>query len=482
MIVPDPITKKSDINLGYVCDINCQFCYYKFGTKPFMQLQEVKELIDKMKNTFDLKSIDWQGGEPTIYKHLLEALEYAKNKGFHNTIITHGLNLTKDKLKDLKSAGLDEILISVHGFDFIHNIQTGVSNGWQRINNALCNINEIGIPLRTNTVINKYNYGTLPHLAKFFLNFNINTHNFINFNYFATWAKDKDEFADPHFQIQYKFVRPFLEEAIEILKSGNRKINLRYIPFCVVDKKYAEHIVGFKQVFFDPDEWLPKHIYNENYFSMDEINKITYTARLGVKFACAFSSNEFKECKKCSYQFICDGLSKRYYLRFGDEDLKAINDDNYINDFIYFRKKDFPKYFIADYNKNSDVKNINYLDNLNQIILFSLVDNIYLYLTNNIERFNMYINELSDYYVNSHYSIFAKAFQYLINGKIQDARYNFRYFDIVDNHKSKLGDLGIILTLMKEDKSDLLQNKIAKFKNINFNNEYRILEKIKEWL
>jgi len=71
-----------------------------------------KTLVDVYGNN----SVDIQGGEPTIYRHIVPLVQYCNEIGLKPTLISNGYALAnREKCKQFKEAGVYDFLLSVHG-------------------------------------------------------------------------------------------------------------------------------------------------------------------------------------------------------------------------------------------------------------------------------------------------------------------------------------------------------------------------------
>lgn len=93
------------IEVTDICNIHCEGCYrqYMTGHKPLEQLKEEVLFFIKWRNP-DNFSI--AGGEPLIYPHIIELVEFIAQQGVKPVILTNGLALNPELLHQLKKAGL----------------------------------------------------------------------------------------------------------------------------------------------------------------------------------------------------------------------------------------------------------------------------------------------------------------------------------------------------------------------------------------
>ena len=90
-------TTRAVVDINRECNARCRMCYYAYDKgnwkKSFQDIQE--ELLaarDRGNN-----SVDFTGGEPTVYPHMDQVTRFAESIGLHTCIITNGLALGKIK-------------------------------------------------------------------------------------------------------------------------------------------------------------------------------------------------------------------------------------------------------------------------------------------------------------------------------------------------------------------------------------------------
>ncbi len=353
--IPDRITKRGVIHIGWACDARCKFCYYRDSTdKNYMLLGTQKEIIKNFKKQYDLKQIDITGGEPTIFPKIQELVDYCNQYEIKPTIITHGLYL--DKIQNC------EYLISIHGVGKEADMITETDGFFEKQNKQ---IEKYDKSFRTNTTVYLGNYKSLSEIADYIIEIGSTTHNFIMYNPFISQSNVEQIF------VKFTGIEAYLTEAIDKLEEAKIKTNVRYIPFCML-KKHQDNIVGWKQLQFDMDEWNflawhqnPKEIYfdahtwykyRENalagllnkglqykrkYEDFGEIPFIEWGQQKSINaYNIRAQSEYFKDetCKDCSLDEICDGFSSNYIKHFGSEEIEQQITNGYVVDVNYFKK------------------------------------------------------------------------------------------------------------------------------------------------
>jgi MoaA/NifB/PqqE/SkfB family radical SAM enzyme len=105
-----------------ICNANCIFCGYQFleREKTFLPMDLYKKAIDEF-NAFGGGSIGFNPivGDPLVDPHIVERIEYARSKENIRRIglFTNGILIKKIGAKFILASGIDEITISIGGFD-----------------------------------------------------------------------------------------------------------------------------------------------------------------------------------------------------------------------------------------------------------------------------------------------------------------------------------------------------------------------------
>jgi len=94
------------------CNANCIFCAREHARPPCdMDFDLFKKIVDQCP---EAEVVQPQGfGEPLLYLHIVEAVEYATKKGKQAVFYTNGSLLTEELSQKLLDAGLRRIIFSV---------------------------------------------------------------------------------------------------------------------------------------------------------------------------------------------------------------------------------------------------------------------------------------------------------------------------------------------------------------------------------
>ncbi len=150
------------------CNYDCVYCFGKFKNQRDPSLEEAKTIIDKIavyfkENQIADGRINFAGGEPTLYTHLDELIEYASSLGIDVSIVTNGSCLTAERIRKWKGK-VACIGISIDSINHKTNCDIGrccqdvdVAVEYQRWIALSKIIHECNIRLKINTVVSRLN-------------------------------------------------------------------------------------------------------------------------------------------------------------------------------------------------------------------------------------------------------------------------------------------------------------------------------------
>jgi MoaA/NifB/PqqE/SkfB family radical SAM enzyme len=149
------------------CNLSCPHCYSESGPKIHEELDvEVvcKVVSDAALMGYQVVSIS--GGEPMMYKGLLDVLNHAKSLGMFTTITTNGFFNRQERLSRLQGL-VDVMAISFDGPPAIHNEIRGSSSAFERLEEGLESVRQSGIPFGFIHTLTKKNWEHLLWVAEF---------------------------------------------------------------------------------------------------------------------------------------------------------------------------------------------------------------------------------------------------------------------------------------------------------------------------
>lgn len=111
---------KNDNPIGWleitdICNIHCKGCYRQKIT-GHKSLDEIKEEISLFKEWRNCDNISISGGEPLLHPDITEIVAWVWKHKMKPILLTNAVLLTRDKLRELKDAGLKGLTMHIDSF------------------------------------------------------------------------------------------------------------------------------------------------------------------------------------------------------------------------------------------------------------------------------------------------------------------------------------------------------------------------------
>lgn len=156
------------------CNLNCLHCGSDCRvdtTLPDMPLEEFLPVLDEVAKVADPKStlIITTGGEPLVRRDIVECGRRISDRGFLWGMVSNGMLLTEQKLRELIDAGLKTIAISLDGFAEHHNWMRGNPLSFERAVAAIKALTNSNISWDVITCVNSRNFYELPAIRDFLI-------------------------------------------------------------------------------------------------------------------------------------------------------------------------------------------------------------------------------------------------------------------------------------------------------------------------
>jgi len=145
--------------LTLACDLRCKFCFNNSG-KPRPNELTTNEVIKSLQalKRANVMDVRFTGGEPTQRKDWFEILKAAKDLGFAVSCNTNANYLNDNIPKQLSKLNLEQVTVSIDGTEAHHEQNRG-KNSFRRAIRNIKLMHRLGIKLRFNTLVSKYNIG-----------------------------------------------------------------------------------------------------------------------------------------------------------------------------------------------------------------------------------------------------------------------------------------------------------------------------------
>ena len=300
-----------EFHISYTCFNNCLFCSERGQLEKFKGQFVKKEEIEKKLKQFSKKGfnhVTFTGGEPTLHPNFVEILESTKKLGYKTYVSSNG-GLFSSKIFCRKTLPyLNEICFSLHGHNHkLHNFHTRNKTSFSRLSRALRNIEEMPGDIYgfINIVVTKYNFNSLEKIIDFVSRYKkIRQVLISNLAPEGNGLHNFEELVVPLSQMKER-----IGKIIHLAQSMSLVVRFFGLPLCLLDGC---------QDFSNDVHWSPRATIEK----WQENSKIFLKTTLSYKpIRKRIKTNK---CKNCLGREGCGGIFKRYYQKFGDNELKPI--------------------------------------------------------------------------------------------------------------------------------------------------------------
>jgi MoaA/NifB/PqqE/SkfB family radical SAM enzyme len=159
-----------EIEFSRICNFRCSYCYVdeKVECQDELSREEIKDVILQAK-ALGARKIIILGGEPSIYPHLEEMLNFLGNEGLEIEMFTNGSGINDHMASVLASYRVRVALKMNSRVEHVQNLLAGKTGAYVLINDALESLKKAGYPSRDlflaiSTVICQKNIAELPDM------------------------------------------------------------------------------------------------------------------------------------------------------------------------------------------------------------------------------------------------------------------------------------------------------------------------------
>jgi pyrroloquinoline quinone biosynthesis protein E len=165
MIPPRPYALLAEIT--YRCPLHCPYCSNPTQVRNDSELttDEWRRVIREAA-ALGVLQIGFSGGEPLARRDLPDLVRAAREANLYTNLITSGIGLDDDRVRDLRDAGLDSVQLSFQSDKTDLADEIAGARAHQNKLGAAVKIRAAGIPLSLNFVIHRRNIDRLPEMIE----------------------------------------------------------------------------------------------------------------------------------------------------------------------------------------------------------------------------------------------------------------------------------------------------------------------------
>jgi radical SAM protein with 4Fe4S-binding SPASM domain len=136
-----------EIEFSRSCNFRCPYCYVpdQPSVKNELSRDEIRDVILQAKD-LGAKRIIILGGEPTIYRHILEMIRFIRSEDLEVEMFTNGSRVTADFARQLFEERV-RVVLKMNSFDEnIQDMLTGRTGSFENLQQTFENLKEAGYP------------------------------------------------------------------------------------------------------------------------------------------------------------------------------------------------------------------------------------------------------------------------------------------------------------------------------------------------
>jgi len=134
LVAPDIL----QITLTYRCNLKCTMCHIKdIKVGQEIAYDKVISLIDEAAE-WGIRELLLLGGEPFLYKGLMELIRYASGRGLRTTIVTNAVLINEAISREIADSPLSQLVVSLDGAsEKTHDSLRGVKGTYRKVINVI---------------------------------------------------------------------------------------------------------------------------------------------------------------------------------------------------------------------------------------------------------------------------------------------------------------------------------------------------------
>lgn len=297
-----------DFHISYRCFNKCVFCssadsIAKYINHP-LKIQDILRIL-KSYYKKGFRSVNFTGGEPTLFYDFSGLVKEAKALGFKIYVGTNGGGFATKRFCRAAAPFIDEVCFSYHGHTSrLHNLLTSNKESFGRLERARTNLSEFPVRFLNNTVITKYNIEHLANILNFLKNRGISQVLFSNLAPEGRGLRNYDRLV-----VRLASLKEKIPALIQIANRKNIVIRFFGLPACILGDFacYSNDFCWDARLNIEQDK-------NRKFYLKEETCFLPTRNRLKTA-----------KCKGCIYLEICGGVFSEYLKKFGDEELKSLH-------------------------------------------------------------------------------------------------------------------------------------------------------------
>lgn len=230
--------KQALVHITYSCEHHCPMCYANSDTnKEQPSLEQLCKVIDRLLE-LGINDITLVGGDPAIYRYIVELVAHAKKNGAILSVLSNTLDFNGRKNDVLEYIDVYEGTIH-HSDSLKHDSFCGVEGAYEKLINNLSFFSEKGKSVGLALNIIPYNYSVLEDLVEAVMKRGVKVDHII--------MQRIIQFGRASGMDSFEISGEMLNEALRQVDSLQKKYEINVVfedpfPLCAMDEKYFKYM------------------------------------------------------------------------------------------------------------------------------------------------------------------------------------------------------------------------------------------------
>ncbi|HEY3872219.1 MAG TPA: radical SAM protein [Actinocrinis sp.] len=295
--------KALSVHLTDICNSKCSFCIVDspYVTDDSISRKRVSRFLRENADK-GFEAVNIHGGEPTIRRDFLEILDEIRELGYPTVLLqTNGRKLAHmNYARTVVDKGVGLFIVSMHGARGLTQDRISKSLGsFDQAVRGIRNVKELGVRIRTNSVVCRDNFTELPDIADLCMDLGADHVNISALHTAGTALRNFEEVTP-----RYDEIQPYVLEAVDRAVRRERVITLEGFPYCAIP--------GYEKYMIDWAANQFKMLYRTFVFE-DYENYMDANSRV-----------KDERCGQCAHNDKCGGVYKEYAELIGWDEFHPV--------------------------------------------------------------------------------------------------------------------------------------------------------------
>ena len=190
--------------LTYRCPLRCVYCYNPLEYTRHRDELATEEWLRVFgeAEAFGVVQLHLTGGEPLARKDLEMLVQGAASLGLYTNLITSGIPLTRERLRALRDAGLNNVQLSIQDVEETRSDEIAGSRAFRAKLEVAGWVKTEGLPLTLNTVLHRHNLDRVEEVVALAERLGADRLELANTQYHGWALKNRDQLLPARAQLE----------------------------------------------------------------------------------------------------------------------------------------------------------------------------------------------------------------------------------------------------------------------------------------